>query len=300
MGKRQDREDKIANKLIREEERKIGRKLTNEEIVEKFQKAEQILEEKEKKERREKRRQEKIKRIKGRIVGILAALGITIGGGVALLNSGEEPKPEPVGQETENNDEKDNQTSKTDREKFLEELQKDVDKNVNKTEENQNEKLNNTIDAILEEYNGNLPEEEKIEKEALGIILRENIGEAHIRQINFENGEKIYIDNPLVAGNLLEGEEWVEAKDVNDEYILVDTENNSTVAGIGTINNEITEIDIQYVIFGGKEYVQNEETYVGLPEGIDLEGAYANFSDYYQLRAQQQEEQERNNDGFEH
>lgn len=261
--KREERVTEYANKIIGKRERKLGRKLTEEEIVEAFQ-------------RSERREEKRIKRNR-KIVAILTALGI---GGIALLNSGEKPEPEPEpeppsGQETDIDDEKDNEKPKTDREKWLEGLQ-----------------VTDTIDSILQEYNDNLPEEEKINKNDLGIILRENIGEGHVIQLTSGNGEISYVENPLLSGILPEGQEWVEGQDINDEYILVDTENNSTVAGMGTIDNMKTEIDVQYANFGGQEYVKNDETYVGLPEGVDLEEAYEDFSNYYQFRLQQQEKQQ--------
>ena len=129
-------------------------------------------------------------------------------------------------------------------------------------------------------------------KNDLGIILRENMGEGHVIQVTSENGEISYVENPLINGSLPEGQKWVNAQDVEEEYILVDTENNSTVAGMGTIDNTKTEIDVQYASFGGQEYVKNAETYIGLPEGVDLEEAYEDFSEYYQFRLQQQEKQQ--------
>lgn len=120
-----------------------------------------------------------------------------------------------------------------------------------------------------------------------------------------EDGKIDYVENPLVSGDLPEGQEWIDEQDISNEYILVDTENNSTVAGMGTIHNTKTEIDVQYASFGGQEYIKNDETYVGLPEGVDLEEAYEDFSDYYEFRVQQQEKQQESeskiqNNGFEH
>lgn len=246
-------------------EKRYRRDLTPEEIAEAFKRAD--------------KREERREKIKKKFTKILAIFGVTvtIGGGVAfLLTSGEKPEPEsPSGQETDIDTEKDNETPKTDREKFLEGLQ-----------------VNDTIDAILEEYNGNLPEEEKINKGDLGIILRNNVGAGHIREVTSEDGTIAYVENPLLSGILPEGQEWVDVQDISNEYILVDTENNSTVAGMGTIDNTKTEIDVQYASFGGQEYVKNDETYVGLPESVDLEEAYEDFSDYYEFRVQQQEKQQ--------
>lgn len=269
MGKKQEKEKEeriteYANKLMAKKEKRYRRDLTPEEIAEAFKKAD--------------RREERREKIKKKFIGFLAIFGVTVtvGGAAFLLNSGKEPEPKsPSGQETDIDNEKDNETPKTDREKFLEGLQ-----------------VNDTIDAILEEYNGNLPEEEKINKNDLGIILRENMGEGHVIQVTSENGEISYVENPLINGSLPEGQKWVNAQDVEEEYILVDTENNSTVAGMGTIDNMKTEIDVQYASFGGQEYVKNAETYIGLPEGVDLEEAYEDFSEYYQFRLQQQEKQQ--------
>lgn len=283
MGKKQEREkeDRVteyANKIMEKRERKLRRKLTKEEIDEAFQIAD--------------RREEKRIRMKRKIVGILAALGITIGGGAALLTAGGDNEPKiPTGQETDIDNEKENETSKTEREKFLEELQEGVGENVNETEEN----LDSVINEILEKYNANLLEEAQIDKDDLGIIHRDNMGEAQIFQTTSPDGEIIYVNNPLVSGILPEGQEWVEAQYIDDEYILVDTENNNTIAGIGTIHDAKTEIDVQYADFGGTEYVKNNQTYVGIPEDMNIEEAYEDFSEYYQSRVQQQEGQQQGN-----
>ena len=247
------------NKIIKEIEKDTGKKIDSNQKDEATTEANKTL----------------FKRMGKRIAIFFGSL-LLIRGGVELLTSGEKPEPEPPsGQETDIDDEKDNEKPKTDREKWLEGLQ-----------------VTDTIDSILQEYNDNLPEEEKINKNDLGIILRENIGEGHVIQVTSGNGEISYVENPLLSGILPEGQEWVEGQDINDEYILVDTENNSTVAGMGTIDNMKTEIDVQYANFGGQEYVKNDETYVGLPEGVDLEEAYEDFSNYYQFRLQQQEKQQ--------
>ena len=283
MGKKQEREkeDRVteyANKIMEKRERKLRRKLTKEEIDEAFQIAD--------------RREEKRIRMKRKIVGILAALGITIGGGAALLTAGGDNEPKtPTEQETDIDNEKDNETSKTEREKFLEELQEGVGENVNETEEN----LDSVINEILEKYNANLLEQAQIDKDDLGIIHRDNMGEAQIFQTTSPDGEIIYVNNPLVSGILPEGQEWVEAQYIDDEYILVDTENNNTIAGIGTIHDAKTEIDVQYADFGGTEYVKNNQTYVGIPEDMNIEEAYEDFSEYYQSRVQQQEGQQQGN-----
>lgn len=283
MGKKQEREkeDRVteyANKIMEKRERKLRRKLTKEEIDEALQIAD--------------RREEKRIRMKRKIVGILAALGITIGGGAALLTAGGDNEPKtPTEQETDIDNEKDNETSKTEREKFLEELQEGVGENVNETEEN----LDSVINEILEKYNANLLEEAQIDKDDLGIIHRDNMGEAQIFQTTSPDGEIIYVNNPLVSGILPEGQEWVEAQYIDDEYILVDTENQNTIAGIGTIHDAKTEIDVQYADFGGTEYVKNNQTYVGIPEDMNIEEAYADFSEYYQSRVQQQEGQQQSN-----
>ena len=283
MGKKQEREkeDRVteyANKIMEKRERKLRRKLTKEEIDEALQIAD--------------RREEKRIRMKRKIVGILAALGITIGGGAALLTAGGDNEPKtPTEQETDIDNEKDNETSKTEREKFLEELQEGVGENVNETEEN----LDSVINEILEKYNANLLEQAQIDKDDLGIIHRDNMGEAQIFQTTSPDGEIIYVNNPLVSGILPEGQEWVEAQYIDDEYILVDTENQNTIAGIGTIHDAKTEIDVQYADFGGTEYVKNNQTYVGIPEDMNIEEAYADFSEYYQSRVQQQEGQQQSN-----
>ncbi len=256
------------NKILKEVEKNTGEKPTSKEKRKATEKANKTL----------------FNRMSRRIAIFLGAIGITTAG-VAMLTSGDGKEPTEPDKPTVETEEQGLEEEKTDREKFIDELKEGVGENTNEIEEN----LENVIDEILEQYNANLSDEEKIDKDDLGIILRENIGEGHIREITLEDGEKSYVENPLVTGNLPDGEEWIAADQIDDEYILVDTENNTTIAGIGTIDSTKYEIDIEYADFNGTEYVKNEGTYVGLPENTDLEEAYEDFADYYQSRTQQQE-----------
>ncbi len=304
MGNRQERVNKIANRLIREAERKRGEKLSNEEIVKKFQEAEKKEKETRRKERRDKKRENKMKKIKRKIVTILATLGITVGGATALLNSGEEPEQEPVGQETDINEGKDNITPKTEREKYLEELREGVDENSNKAEE----KLDNIIDEILEKYNEDLSEQAQIDKDDLGIISQS--GES-IGQIT-KNASGEYIKAPIQVDQLEEGQVYVD-KEHRGGYCLVNNNNNETVAGIIETEDGYHELRVDYVSIkdaNGSEtvYTRNPDTYVELEElfndqivsgEIDWKTIGDSFENYYEERLSNLTN-ERNHDGFEH
>ncbi len=231
------------------------------------------------------KKREPIKKI---IAKILAAVGITIGG-VALLNSGKGNDTKPIEQTERDNDEQGNTNSKTDREIYLDELREGIKDYSNQSEEQQN--TDTVIDEIIETYNNNLLEQAEIDKEDVGIILQSHLGNGHIIQTTSENGDISYIENAL-KDELAEGQEWISGEDTKDIYILVDTKHNNTMAGIGKIDDEISEIDVEFVRLD-EDYTKNDETYVGLPENVDMDKAYQDFSRYYQERIQQQEENQK-------
>ncbi len=219
--------------------------------------------------------------------------------GHALLTDGNQVK-EP---DNKTNIEMDNQenTEINKREAYLQELQ-DMSQydNIDVSKEQEND--TKIIDQILENYNGNLLEQAEIDKEDLGIILQTYVGNGHIIKDISETGEISYIQNASkITYDLEPGQEWVEENAVGNVYILVDTEHNNTVAGIGLVEGNYCEIDVEQVRTGQNEgiYEKNDETYVGLPEGVDNAEAYKNFSNYYQERVEKQQATEKN-EGMEH
>ncbi len=274
------KEEKIAdyaNNLIRRIEKRKRRELTPKEMEVAFKIAEEKVEKKERRRRA--------------ILGILAAIGIG-SRAVALLNSAEkaEAQPEQIGQETENIDEKDNKEIKTDREKYLEELRESVDteNGINETEEN----LDKVIDEILEEYNANLPEEQKIKQEDLGVI---NQASGSIGQITKDSSGK-YVKAPITAD---ESKEYVD-EEVKDGYYLVNNHGNETVAGMIRTKDGYYEIQVDYASItdgdnGRDTYTRNPDTYVNLEElfseqlesgEINWETIGESFEEYYQERLQ--------------
>ncbi len=166
-NKIEERINRIANKKLDIMEQKRGKKVKNEEIIKVFNDAENFVEKKEK-EKKEKKQKNKKQRIKwrNRIIAILGALGITIGGGQALLTSGDDIKEDNI-KVTENNGNNKNLNSE-----FREKIK------VDQTEEAKDEKI---IDEILEKYNSKLDEENKIDK----TDLRNNITKRYGRRKHY-------------------------------------------------------------------------------------------------------------------
>ena len=220
-------------------------------------------------------------KMRNRLIATLAALGITVGGAQALLTDGNQAN-QP---ENKTNIEMDNQKNVTNnkREAYLKELNVDTDQ-YHKDETSQ-EKDTQIIDQILENYNENLLEQAKIDKDDLGIISQKD---AHLLKDFSEDGDISFVEygSKEEYGNLQEGQEWVKADDIDTIYVLVDTENNNTIAGIGAMDGGCYEIDVESVRnrSNGIEYMKNDKTYVGLPEEKDSEEVYKNFANYYQER----------------
>lgn len=249
----------------------------------------------------------KVKRkrgIRGALIAIAAALGI---GGVANYAT-HELLPEGKEQEKQETTQKNEITTNSKKESYLKELHVDVDSNaINKAETSQEEeKDTQLIDQILEAYNANLLEQAKITKDDLGIIWQKDFENSPMKLIREtdENGEISYIENiSKKTPDLTPDQEWAEQEKVGDIYVLVDTEKNATVAGIGSIEQNYVdnyyEINIENIRGeNGIHYIQNPNTYVGIPEDIDrnntddMENAYKNFSNYYQERVNQLAEKE--------
>ena len=86
IEKREDRITYLANKKIDRIEQKRGSKLEGKEIIDVFDDAEKYVKAKDKAKRQ---KQKQRRKLRNKIIAILGALGITIGGGHALLTSGE-------------------------------------------------------------------------------------------------------------------------------------------------------------------------------------------------------------------
>ena len=140
-----------------------------------------------------------------------------------------------------------------------------------------------------------------------GIICQENMGEGNIIKHTSEDGKITYRENASAGlSGLREGEEWVEAKDINTIYVLVDNNSHNTVAGVGRIayGNQYDEFIVEKVFFENAnntriEYQLNPDYYVYLSSldeenNLDMQEFYEEFSAYYNDRVTQQ------NKGMEH
>lgn len=221
--------------------------------------------------------------IRNTIIAILGSIGLTVGA-QALLPDGNEGKQPDNKTNIEMENESD--TSTTKRDEYLQELR---DMSQYDSTENLQEELGDThiVNEILNMYNDNLLEQAKIDKDDLGIIFQDYVGEGHIIEKSSEDGEISYIeDDSKVTKDLQAGESWVESNDIGHVYVLVDTEHNNTIAGIGLINEQYHEIDVEQIrnLSNGTVYEKNNQTYVGLPEEYELQDIDKNFSNYFQER----------------
>ena len=231
--------------------------------------------------------------IRNTIIAILGSIGIVVGGQSLLTDGNEGKQPD---NKTNMKMDNENTTSTTKRDEYLQELQ---DLSQYQDLEDSQKEIRDTriIDEILKMYNGNLLEQAEIDKDDLGIIFQDYVGEGHIIEKHSEDGEVSYIENaPKTTEDLQAGETWVESKDIGHIYVLVDNENNNTVAGIGAIDKAYHEIDVEQIIANGIVYEKNDQTYVGLPEEYELQYIDENFGNYFQDRQEKvkQEQKEDN------
>ena len=72
----------------------------------------------------------------------------------------------------------------------------------------------------------------------------------------------------------------------------------NTETGIGIINGQYCEIDVEQVRnpTDGTVYEKNDQTYVGIPEQFELREIYDNFANYFEERLEKIEK----NDEIEH
>lgn len=231
--------------------------------------------------------------IRNTIIAILGSIGIVVGGQSLLTDGNEGKQPDnKTNMEMDN----ENTTSTTKRDEYLQELQ---DLSQYQDLEDSPKEIRDTriIDEILKMYNGNLLEQAEIDKDDLGIIFQDYVGEGHIIEKHSEDGEVSYIENASkTTEDLQAGETWVESKDIGHIYVLVDNENNNTVAGIGAIDKAYHEIDVEQIRANGIVYEKNDQTYVGLPEEYELQYIDENFGNYFQDRQEKvkQEQKEDN------
>lgn len=231
--------------------------------------------------------------IRNTIIAILGSIGIVVGGQSLLTDGNEGKQPDnKTNMEMDN----ENTTSTTKRDEYLQELQ---DLSQYQDLEGSQKEIRDTriIDEILKMYNGNLLEQAEIDKDDLGIIFQDYVGEGHIIEKHSEDGEVSYIENASkTTEDLQAGETWVESKDIGHIYVLVDNENNNTVAGIGAIDKAYHEIDVEQIRANGIVYEKNDQTYVGLPEEYELQYIDENFGNYFQDRQEKvkQEQKEDN------
>lgn len=228
--------------------------------------------------------------IRNTIIAILGSIGIAVGG-QALLTDGNEGKQPDNKTNIEMDNESD--TSNTKRDEYLQGLR---DLSQYQETENLQEELSDThiVDEILKMYNDNLLEQAEIDKDDLGIIFQDYVGEGHIIEQRSEDGEISYLENASkTTKDLQAGESWVESKHIGHVYVLVDNENKNTIAGIGAIDQQYQEIDVEQIRNNGIVYEKNDQTYVGLPEEYELRDIDKNFGNYFKERQVKVEEEKR-------
>ena len=129
--------------------------------------------------------------IRNTIIAILGSIGIAVGG-QALLTDGNEGKQPDNKTNIEMDNESD--TSNTKRDEYLQGLR---DLSQYQETENLQEELSDThiVDEILKMYNDNLLEQAEIDKDDLGIIFQDYVGEGHIIEQRSEDGKISYLEN---------------------------------------------------------------------------------------------------------
>ena len=220
------------------------------------------------------------KRVRFTLAAIITSLGLAVGGH-ALLTSGDKAHKEDKTaiENTENTTKTTESTEKkkTTRDEFLEGLQS-YDTEISTIEEN------DIVEEIFETYNANLSDNQKIDKDDLGIILQNNfIEDSHVIKNISEDGEITYEENDKKSDLLLEdGDERLSKNDIGAIYVLVDKQNMNTVAGVGKMDGGYHELNAESIMRA--EYSKNDATYAGLPKGADEKEAFEDFSEYYQER----------------
>ena len=235
------------------------------------------------------------RRVRFTLAAIITSLGLAVGGHALLTSGDKAPKEDKTAIENTENTTKttaSTEKKKTTRDEFLKGLQSH---DTVKTEEN------DIVEEIFETYNANLADNQKIDKDDLGIILQNNFNEdSHVIKNISEDGEITYEENDKKSDLLLEeGDVRLSRNDIGAIYVLVDKQNMNTVAGVGRMDGDYHELNAESIMRA--EYSKNDATYVGLPEGADEKEAFEDFSEYYQERLNkiekdEQEELEQDNE----
>lgn len=226
------------------------------------------------------------RRVRFTLAAIITSLGLAVGGHALLTSGDKAPKEDKTAIENTENTTKTTESTekkKTTRDEFLKGLQSH---DTVKTEEN------DIVEEIFETYNANLADNQKIDKDDLGIILQNNFNEdSHVIKNISEDGEITYEENDKKSDLLLEeGDERLSRNDIGAIYVLVDKQNMNTVAGVGRMDGDYHELNAESIMRA--EYSKNDATYVGLPEGADEKEAFEDFSEYYQERLNKIEKDE--------
>ena len=226
------------------------------------------------------------RRVKFTIAAIITSIGLAVGGHALLTSGDKAPKEDKTAIENTENTTKTTESTekkKTTRDEFLKGLQSH---DTVKTEEN------DIVEEIFETYNANLADNQKIDKDDLGIILQNNFNEdSHVIKNISEDGEITYEENDKKSDLLLEeGDERLSRNDIGAIYVLVDKQNMNTVAGVGRMDGGYHELNAESIMIA--EYSKNDSTYVGLPEGADEKEAFEDFSEYYKERLNKIEKDE--------
>ena len=124
------------------------------------------------------------RRVKFTIAAIITSIGLAVGGHALLTSGDKAPKEDKTAIENTENTTKTTESTekkKTTRDEFLKGLQSH---DTVKTEEN------DIVEEIFETYNANLADNQKIDKDDLGIILQNNFNEdSHVIKNISEDGE---------------------------------------------------------------------------------------------------------------
>ena len=170
----------------------------------------------------------------------------------------------------------------TEEEKWRESLRVDV---TNQTKQNTENKLD-VLENLVEQYNENAQEygKQQITKNAILICSEPSINDGQIYTDYTEDGTLEYHQNYNA-----QTDQWVEGKNIDGAYVLINSLDRKAIAGIVKINDEYEPLKVDLMMLGNGEEIYASENYVTLDGEKEV---YENIAEESQKREQAQQEDE--------
>ena len=121
------------------------------------------------------------------------------------------------------------------------------------------------LDEILEQYNSELPEEQQIDAEDIGVWEEQHLNDGQV----YRDEEGNYIRNSFITLNEEENNiQWIDGEDIKDFITVFDKENRKTITGMGIIDGEYITVEVDKF-----KYEMNQENpYTKAENYVTLEG----------------------------